>query len=127
MGYRDDFYMVQYIIGYSGNLHAFPTVYFRKGNEYGHITQKHPCPQNVGRMAVRSSADYWIGSEPGQGTLKLLEKENGVVFHESRSTLPRSMCLPQVRKIRSRCWPSRSTTGTRERNTFPSSARMTST
>jgi hypothetical protein len=87
MGYRDDFYMVQYIIGYSGNLHDFPTVYFRKGNEYGHITQKHPCPQNVGRMAVRSSADYWIGNEPVHGTLKLLEKENGVVFHESRSTL----------------------------------------
>lgn len=87
MGYRDDFYMVQYIIGYSGNLHDFPTVYFRKGNEYGHITQKHPCPQNVGRMAVRSSANYWIGNERVHGTLKLLEKENGVVFHESRSTL----------------------------------------
>lgn len=87
MGYRDDFYMVQYIVGYSGSLHDCPTVYFRKGDEYGHITQKHPCPQNVGRMEVRRSADYWIGNERVNGTLRLVEKDDGVAFHESRSTL----------------------------------------
>lgn len=87
MGYRDDFYMVQYIIGYSGALHDFPTVYFQKGDEYGHITQKHDIPQNVGRMEVRKSKGYWIGNEMVKGTLKLVEKENGKIFHESRSTL----------------------------------------
>lgn len=89
MGYRDDFYMVQYIIGYSGKLHDFPTVYFQKGKEYGHITQKHDIPQNVGRMEVKSSDNYWIGNEVVDGNLKLVEKENGAVFHESRSTLTR--------------------------------------
>jgi hypothetical protein len=89
MGYRDDFYMVQNIIGYSGNLHSFPTVYFQNGNEYGHITQKHDIPQNVGRMAVKQCDDYFIGNEMVRGTLKLVEKENGLILHESRSTLTR--------------------------------------
>jgi hypothetical protein len=87
MGYRDDFYMVQNIIGYSGNLNDFPTVYFQKGDEYGHITQKHPDSQNVGRMEVYKSAGYWIGNEMVGSTLKLVEKVNGKIFHESRSTL----------------------------------------
>ena len=87
MGYRDDFYMVQYIIGYTGDLHAFPTVYFIKGNEYGHITQKHDESQNVGRMEVYLSDTYSIGNEIVDGSLKLVEKEGGVVFHTSRSTL----------------------------------------
>ena len=89
MGYRDDFYMVQNIIGYSGNLQDFPTVYFVKGNEYGHITQKHGDSQNVGRMEVYSSPDYWIGNEMVGNTLKLVEKVKGQIFHESRSTLTR--------------------------------------
>lgn len=89
MGYRDDFYMVQNIIGYSGTLHDFPTVYFQKGDEYGHITQKHADPQNVGRMEVYKSAGYWIGNEMVGSTLKLVEKVNGKIFHESRSTLTR--------------------------------------
>lgn len=87
MGYRDDFYMVQYIIGYTGDLNDFPTVYFHKGDEYGHITQKHDIPQNVGRMEVKKSKGYSIGNEMINGTLKLVEKENGKIFHESRSTL----------------------------------------
>ena len=87
MGYRDDFYMVQNIIGYTGNINNFPTVYFQKGQEYGHITQKHDESQNVGRMEVYSSAGYWIGNEMVGAVLKLVEKVNGEIFHESRSTL----------------------------------------
>ena len=87
MGYKDNFYMVQNIIGYTGNINDFPTVYFQKGKEYGHITQKHDETQNVGRMEVYESADYWIGNEMVGPTLKLVEKENGKIFHESRSTL----------------------------------------
>jgi hypothetical protein len=87
MGYRDDFYMVQYIIGYTGTLHSFPTVYFKKGDEYGHITQKHDISQNVGRMEVNSANGYSIRNEMVDGQLKLVERENGEIFHVSRSTL----------------------------------------
>ncbi|GAA5165105.1 hypothetical protein [Viridibacterium curvum] len=80
MGYRDDFYMVQYIIGYTGNLNDFPTVYFIKGKEFGHITQKHDESQNVGRMEVYASDGYTIGN-------KMVEKIRGKVMHTSRSTL----------------------------------------
>ncbi|MFT3735388.1 MAG: hypothetical protein QM776_10230 [Rhodocyclaceae bacterium] len=87
MGYRDDFYMVQYIIGYTGSLQDFPTVYFIKGKEFGHITQKHNESQNVGRMEVYSSDAYTIGNEMVDGKLKLVEKIKGKVMHTSRSTL----------------------------------------
>ena len=87
MGYRDDFYMVQNIIGYTGDLKSFPTVYFLTATEYGHITQKHDIPQNVGRMEVASAVGYWIGNEMVGSTLKLVEKMNGKIMHESRSTL----------------------------------------
>lgn len=89
MGYRDDFYMVQYIVGYTGNLHNYPTVYFQKGNEFGHITQKHGESQNVGRMEVYASDAYFIGNELVDGSLRLVEKIDGDIFHTSRSTLTR--------------------------------------
>ena len=62
-------------------------MYFVKGDEFGHITQKHDDSQNVGRMEVMKSKNYSIGNEDVNGTLKLVEKENGKIFHESRSTL----------------------------------------
>jgi hypothetical protein len=89
MGYRDDFYRTANIIGYSGQIRSFPSVYFKSSSEYGHITQIHSYPQNVGRMKVESSVGYTIGNEPIDGVLKLVEKVNGNIFHESRSTLTR--------------------------------------
>lgn len=92
MGYRDDFYCVENMIGYTGDVHNFPTVYFLKsvtgGSFYGHITQKHDMPGNVGRMEVNSQPDpaYTIGNERVRGVLKLVERGNGWQ-HESRSTL----------------------------------------
>jgi len=87
MGYRDDFYMVQNIVGYTGDLNNFPTVYFQKGSEFGHITQKHDESQNVGRTEVYSSDAYFIGNELVGGSLRLVEKIGGRTFHTSRSTL----------------------------------------
>jgi hypothetical protein len=87
MAYRDDFYHVDNILGYSGNLQEFPTVYFLTSKEYGHITQEHGYGQNVGRQEVESATGYSIGNENVNGTLKLVEKMNGNVFHESRTTL----------------------------------------
>lgn len=89
MGYRDDFYAVANIIGYSGSLQSFPTVYFQTATEYGHITQKHDTSQNVGRMEVSKSKDYRIGNETIQGQLRLVERVGGRPIHVSRSTLTR--------------------------------------
>ena len=92
MGYRDDFYKAGNIIGYSGNLHDCPTVYFQKGGLWGHITQRHGLPQNVGRHALRDNAfyeahTYEITNEDTGNGIRLVEKLDGKIFHESRSTL----------------------------------------
>lgn len=89
MAYRDDFYHVDNIYGYSGSLHEFPTVYFLSSEEFGHITQEHVTSQNVGRQAVEDADGYSIGNETVNGVLKLVEKMDGRVFHESRTTLTR--------------------------------------
>lgn len=66
MGYRDDFFIVQNIIGYTGPLHELPSVYFRTKLEYGHITQVHPHSFNWGRTEVKTDPDWKITNEcPG--------------------------------------------------------------
>ena len=88
MGYRDDFYTVDNVIGYSGTLTDFPSVYFQSESEFGHITQKHGDSQNVGRGHVESSEGYSIGNEMTEdGVLKLKESLGGQSFHTSRSVL----------------------------------------
>jgi len=87
MGYRDDFYTAANMIGYSGDLHSFPTVYFQSGQEFGHITQKHDTSQNVGRGTVCAAENYSIGNEMVEGAMKLVEKIGTKAFHVSRSTL----------------------------------------
>ncbi len=87
MGYRDDFYVAANIVGYSGRLESFPSVYFLTTQEYGHITQEHDYSQNVGRSKVHSARGYTIGNEMVGSVLKLVEKMNGRIFHESRTTL----------------------------------------
>ena len=89
MGYRDDFYHAKNMIGYSGDIQSFPTVYFQKGDEHGHITQEHGRSQNVGRGTVRRRANYSIGNEEVNGELKLVEKIGDRSFHTSRSILTR--------------------------------------
>ena len=77
MPYRNDFYIRENIIGYTGNLHNNPTVYFSnklgKNLEtisidgvdenlivFGHITQEHDEADNIGRMKLRQSYSYQI-------------------------------------------------------------------
>jgi len=79
MGYRDDFYNEENILGYTGKLEDNPTVYFadagglnpklqKVGNQqkvvvqFGHITQAHNDPKNVGREAVREAYSYTIAN-----------------------------------------------------------------
>jgi hypothetical protein len=87
LGYKDDFYVAANIIGYSGNINWYPTVYFQTPALFGHITQSHGYSQNVGRQAVESAVGYTIGNQNVGGQMKLVESMNGHVFHESRSTL----------------------------------------
>ena len=84
MGYRDDFYVVENVIGYSGKLDKFPTVYFQTATEAGHITQKHDASQNVGRQETFSSAGYVIENRKVNGETRLVESLNGKGFHVSR-------------------------------------------
>jgi hypothetical protein len=64
MGYRDDFYVVGNIIGFTGLLHQSPTVYFHAGTEFGHITQDHWFEGNRCREGVRNDPNYTIDNEP---------------------------------------------------------------
>jgi hypothetical protein len=64
MGYRDDFYVVRNIIGYTGRI-SFdlpPTIYFYDCTRklLGHITQYHPNYENIGRQKVIVAIGYLI-------------------------------------------------------------------
>jgi hypothetical protein len=92
MGYRDDFYCIQNVYGYSGDIHHFPTVYFVQetptGKLYGHITQAHPGSTNVGRGRVDGpDPHYEAREEIRDGVRKLVEYNRHGEFHESRSTM----------------------------------------
>jgi hypothetical protein len=119
MGYRDDFYVKENIIGWTGDINgdAF-TVYFADCHgspprtvriagvdqivvQYGHITQKHDCPYNIGREEIDECFSYSIFNGGRNGTMiesklgnrgmsKLmrgdqLEDIDHEVFHPSRS------------------------------------------
>ena len=63
--YRPDFYIFDNIVGYTGDLHTDPTVYFETDTEWGHITQAHPRSDNVGRETVRLR--QWIRCKDVRG------------------------------------------------------------
>ncbi|WP_330924919.1 hypothetical protein [Candidatus Sororendozoicomonas aggregata] len=60
MGYRDDFYIPENIIGYTGSAALNPTVYFEHQCFFGLITQHHPWPENIGRAFLGFSDDYYL-------------------------------------------------------------------
>ena len=59
--YGEELYQPENIIGYTGDLSKpeTVTVYFKKGNLYGRITQVHDDPENIGREAILKSDYYW--------------------------------------------------------------------
>ncbi len=100
MGYRDDFYIPDNIIGYSGSAALNPTVYFKYQCFFGRITQYYPEPDNLGRSLVRFAHDHCIVNYSraitNQDILKRLhpntikfgnmfEFYNGAVTHCSRN------------------------------------------
>jgi len=112
MGYRDDFYTKDNILGYTGKLDDNPTIYFADAGgvtpklaqvgdktqvvvTYGHITQAHDIATNVGREEVRESWSYSISNVPMKdgehaqecvyGYLKGAKKPDHHEFHTSRN------------------------------------------
>jgi hypothetical protein len=110
MGYRDDFYCMRNLFGYTGQIHRFPTVYFVKetpaGAFYGHITQQHDGSANVGRMEVAGPDPQYRAENEGWFRKHLVERSGGIDFHTSRSRLVRrkdmkdaelALCLLAIR------------------------------
>jgi hypothetical protein len=65
MAYRPDFYTEVNIVGYTGDLRNYPTVYFiSDSGEYGHITQDHSQRDNIGRERVSNSDHYVMSNAP---------------------------------------------------------------
>jgi hypothetical protein len=94
MGYRDDFYAKENIIGYTGDLTNKPgevTVYFADAGgrnprtvtvegrqkvliSFGHITQVHGTKGNVGREEVHVAFSYHIFNARGSDGLEHAEE-----------------------------------------------------
>lgn len=88
MGYRDDFFVVDNIVGYTGKLHDLPTVYFESEAEVSHITQQHDIKDNIGREAVFSREGYHAGNtDEGGEKARLLELKGSNLIHESRNEM----------------------------------------
>ena len=74
MGYEDNFYKKENILGYTGKIDDDPTVYFASISgktktvkdrqqlltKFGHITQFHDRDDNIGRELVRECYSYAI-------------------------------------------------------------------
>ncbi len=97
MGYMDDFYTEANIIGHTGSLADNPTVYFADAGimnpvtrvvngknqvmvKFGHITQHHDLPGNIGRETVHEAYSYSISNVSSQaagydGPDKLVSQE----------------------------------------------------
>lgn len=98
MGYRDDFYKLENIVGITGPIDSLPSVYFKDAEtgEFGHITQVHKSDWNQGRCPVRKDPGWEIRNECGGGCKcgKSTAHEyngKGTCFHHSRATfVPRA-------------------------------------
>jgi hypothetical protein len=76
MGYRDDFYNGDNLIGYTGDLNNNPTVYFLSNDQqFGHITQYHQYHINIGRERVHQHTLYRMENLllPGKPGVRLVE------------------------------------------------------
>ena len=87
MAYYDQLYQMQNIVGYTGDLHRHPTVYFisEELNLAGHITQAHPWPQNVGRTEPFPTDGYRMVNERKPHGTVLVEYYYNWAFHVSRN------------------------------------------
>lgn len=89
MAYCDTLYNIGNIVGYTGQLYDFPTVYFKCDVQdvVGHITQKHDRPQNIGRqepMPLGGIAWRMKNKLNSEGRLVGHEYYGNFMFHQSR-------------------------------------------
>jgi hypothetical protein len=70
------------VIGATGLGGPSPSVYYRSGDTFSHVTTDHPKPTNIGRSKVRTYSDYHIGNTGNRGQSQ--EFYNGRVRHTSR-------------------------------------------
>lgn len=77
-------YQPENIIGTTGAKGQKPTVYYRSNSgTFGHITQEHNEPTNVGREPPRKDPNYKIENTGRGGRAE--EKIGNKVFHPSRN------------------------------------------
>lgn len=89
MAYCNYLYNARNIIGYTGKVDDSPTVYFQLGRAYGHITQDHPTPINIGREEVAIHAGYHIDNYQIDGAYHSVEWEGREPIHMSRTAFVR--------------------------------------
>ncbi len=87
-GAENRLYQPQNVIGTTSAQGQLPTVYYRtQSGTFGHITQQHNGPTNVGREPARKHAAYRYGNVNVGGRPVLEEEIPGVLFHRSRNAL----------------------------------------
>ncbi len=93
-------YQPQNIMGITGTVGHNPTVYYRSGHTFGHITTAHPYSDNVGREVPRTDPTYTATNTGRHGALE--ERVGGRVFHTSRNSLDTSFASisdPTVQRV----------------------------
>lgn len=90
--YGGDFYNANNIIGFTGNANNNPTVYYQRGNDFGHITTAHDIDTNIGKERIHSNANYNIANNvpithprTNVTTNHMQERIGNRSFHTSRS------------------------------------------
>jgi hypothetical protein len=82
-------YQPKNILGITGTPGNDPTVYYKRGNTFGHITTDHPIQENIGREIPRTDPTYTALNSSSIGSLQESTASTGV-FHTSRNPLDTS-------------------------------------
>ena len=81
-------YQPRNIMGITGTVGHNPTVYYKRGDTFGHITTAHPYTDNVGREKPRTDPTY-TATNTGRGGA-LVERTAHGFYHPSRNPLDTS-------------------------------------
>lgn len=80
---EDALFQSHNVIGATGLGGPHPSIYYRSGDTFSHVTTHHDNPRNIGRSEVRTHADYRIGNTGARGQSE--EFYRGRVRHTSRN------------------------------------------
>ncbi|WP_266171061.1 hypothetical protein [Dyella subtropica] len=95
-------YHPHHVIGTTSAPGQQPTVYYRtRSGTFGHITQEHRLPTNIGREPARNHHTYRFDNVTNaRGETALQEELHGVLLHRSRNVF-RPISTPQQREVAS--------------------------